>query len=338
MKPCVLVTGATGFLGAALARNLARRGHEVHALVRATSDRSALGGEGVHWIEGDVRDQAEVGRAVAGVVERSGGIAPWVVHSAAVISYRTRDRDLQRAVNVEGTRNVVGACERHRVGRLLHVSSVVAVGHAERGQTLTEDAPWNLAPFRSDYADTKRAAEEIALGAARELDVVAVCPGAIFGRGARGPNTVKFLRSLARRPPPFAPPGAISVVGVEDVAEGIALALERGARGRRYLLTERALELIDAFDLAAHALGVRGPRRVAPRWLWSAIERGARAVDPFVDLAPATPQALRLLGASFRFDSARARDELGWRPRPFDDVLRETVEWIERTGGLDGTT
>ena len=160
-------------------------------------------------------------------------------------------------------------------------------------------------------------------------------PGAIFGTGARGPNTLKFLRKLASgMPMPFVPPGALSVVGVDDVVDGILLALERGVRGRRYLLTESAYESLDLFRLAASELGVRAPRRTAPRALWSALEFGARAIDPIAPLDLFTPTAIRMLGANFRFDSSRARRELGWSPRPFLEVLRGTIAWLRARGEL----
>jgi dihydroflavonol-4-reductase len=253
-----------------------------------------------------------------------------------VISYRTRDGALQRAVNVEGTRNVVAACRRQPIGRLLHVSSVVAVGYARGAETLDEDAPYNGDELRCDYTTTKRAAEEIALGAAGELDVVAVNPGAIFGAGARGPNTVKFLRKLAGgMPMPLVPPGALSVVGIDDVVLGIVLALERGVRGQRYLLTESAHESLDVFRLACGELGVRAPRFTAPRPLWSAVELASRPIDLVAPLDLFTPTALRMLGANFRFDSSRARRELGWSPRPFVEVLRATIAWLRARHLLD---
>lgn len=327
MKARVLVTGATGFVGAALVRRLLARGHEVEAFARRTSERSLLEGAPVRWRDGDLCDAASVERAVARLAERGG--APWVIHSGAVISYATRDRELQRAVNVEGTRNLLAACRRHALGRVLHVSSVVAVGHARPAELLDEEAPFNGAELRCDYVDTKRAAEELALEAARELDLVVVNPGAIFGASARGSNTLKFLRQLAHGPrPPFVPPGSLSVVGVDDVAEGCVLALERGRRGRRYLLTESVWSSLDSFQLAARVLGVAPPRRAAPVALWRALELGARAVDLVAPPELLTPTAVRMLGAHFRCDSRRAREELGWRPRPFEDVLRETVAWL----------
>jgi dihydroflavonol-4-reductase len=333
VKPAALVTGATGFVGAALARDLAQRGHAVHALARASSDRSALSGVDVRWHAGDLEDAASVERAVAAVC--AAGERPWIAHSAAVISYRTRDTELQRRVNVEGTRALLDACRRHPVGRVLHISSVVAVGHARPGELLDEDAPFNGAELGSDYVDTKRAAEELALRAAAELDLVVVNPGAIFGPNPRGGNTGRFLRELARGAVgPFAPPGSLSVVGVGDVAHGCVLALERGARGRRYLLVESAHTALEAFRVAARLLGVRAPRWTVPPPLWRPVVLAAGAADALRPTEVFTPHAMRLLGVHFRFHAERARAELGWRPRPFEEVLRATIDELHSRGAL----
>ncbi|MBM3989733.1 MAG: NAD-dependent epimerase/dehydratase family protein [Planctomycetes bacterium] len=333
MKPRVFVTGATGFVGAELVRQLVGAGHEVDVLARASSDRSLLAGLPVRWREGELDSAPAVDDALAQLVARGG--ESWVVHSAAVISYATRDALLQRRVNVEGTRNVLAACRRHRVTRVLHVSSVVAVGHARPRELLDEDAAYNGAQLRCAYADTKRAAEELALEAARELDLVVVNPGAIFGTSPRAPNTIKFLHQLAHGPwIPFTPPGSLSVVGVRDVARGCVLALERGARGRRYLLCESAWSSLESFQLAARLLGVRAPTRSASAALWKSIELGARIVDLVAPPKLLTPTAVRMLGAHFRFDARRARAELGWQPEPFEDVLRETIAALRSRGEL----
>lgn len=333
MRPSVLVTGATGFVGAELVRQLVERGHEVDVLARPSSDRALLAGLPVRWHQGDLDSPAAIDAALAALVARGG--ESWVVHSAAVISYATRDAELQRRVNVEGTRHVLAACKRQRVTRVLHVSSVVAVGHARPNELLDEEAPYNNAPLRCAYADTKRAAEELALEAARELDLVVVNPGAIFGTSSRAPNTIKFLHKLAHGPwIPFTPPGSLSVVGVRDVAEGCVLALERGARGRRYLLCESAWTSLESFQLAARLLGVRAPTSSAPNALWKSIELGARALELVAPPKLLTPTAVRMLGAHFRFDSRRARTELGWSPAPFESVLRETIAALRSRGEL----
>ncbi len=333
MKPPVLVTGGTGLIGSVLARALVSRGHVVHVFARSTSDRSTLAGVPVTWHLGQLEDPATLERAVAGVC--AGGERPWVVHAAALISYRARDAERLRRVNVDGTRDMLAACRRHPIGRFLHVSSVVAVGHTRADEVGDEDHGFNGASLRCGYVDTKRAAEVLALQSAGELDVVVVSPGAVFGPNARKGNSLRFLRRIARgRLGPFAPPGSLSVVGVEDVADGSILALERGLCGRRYLLVESVHSGVELCARAAEALGARGPRWSAPSALWRALALGAASIDRWRDLDLLTPESLRMLEAHFRFRADRARSELGWRPRSFPEVLRLTVAGLKAQGRL----
>jgi dihydroflavonol-4-reductase len=183
--------------------------------------------------------------------------------------------------------------------------------------------------------DTKRAAEELVLAAANELDVVVVNPGAVYGPAERRSNTVKFLQHLAAGKRPFAaPPGWIALVGVRDTAEGILLALERGRRGERYLLVERCVPVRELFRLMSEALGVRGVRRTIPRALWPLLVALARVVDRVRPLEIATPQGLAMIGSRLVFDARKAREELGWRPRPIEQVLRETIAVLRERGVL----
>lgn len=322
----VLLTGATGFLGGPLARRLVEGGADLHALARPSSDRARLGDLPVTWHEGDLLDLASVDRAVAAL-----GPGGRVVHAAAVISYRRSDAELQRRANVEGTRAVVAACRAHGVARLLHVSSVVAVGVARDAEhPLDEEAPFEGHRLACDYVDTKRAAEELVL-AAEDLDAVVVNPGAIFGPGAAWSNTSELvLRVAAGRLGAVAPPGGLSLVGVDDCAEGCVLALDRGRRGRRYLLVESHLSVREVLDRIAAAWGRAPGSLTAPRFLWRLLALCAGLVERVVPLERATGQSLRLLAEEFRFSGDRARRELGWSPRPFGAVLAETVAWLRQ--------
>jgi dihydroflavonol-4-reductase len=181
--------------------------------------------------------------------------------------------------------------------------------------------------------DTKRAAEELVL-ARPALDVVVVNPGAIFGPAERESNTVRFLRKLQAGRMPLAPPGALSVVGVEDVARGCILALARGQRGRRYLLVESVHACDALFEMAARALGGRPPLATVPRVLWPAVVASIRLLDAVVPQELVTPQSLKMLGLRFAFSAARARSELGWTPRPFPEVLAATIAGLREKGLL----
>ncbi len=348
----VLVTGGTGFLGSAIVRRLVARGDEVHVLARASSDRSILEGLPVTWHAGDLVDDGSIRAAAEAVAARARSSAPaallpqstssapaalfpqgssialpaLLVHCGALISYRTADREAQRVANVEGTRSVLAAARAHGFARVLHVSSVVAVGHGRGSEVLDERIAWNNGPLGVDYATTKHAAEQLAIAAALDLDVVVVNPGAIFGAWQRQSNTARFLRlAAAGKGPLVAPPGSIGVLGIDDAADGCVLALERGRRGERYVLVERWLRTVELFRLVARVTGGRRPWITWPRFAWPLVVVGARVVDRIHALETTPPQALAMLGVELRFDARKAREELGWRPRPFGEVLRATV-------------
>ena len=329
MSGAVLVTGATGFVGGELVRILLERGVEVHAFARAKPDSGSLARARVTWHLGDLCDASSVHAAIAAARPQR------VVHSGALISYATRDTQRARAINVEGTRHVLEACKLQRVARLCFVSSVVAVGPSPDGRTLDERSPFSGAGLGVDYMDTKRAAEELVLGAAGELDVVVGNPGAVIGPAERKSNTVEFLRALAAGRRPFAaPPGSIAVVGIRDTAEGILLVLERGRRGERYLLCERCVPTRELFSLMAAAVGQSGLRRTIPRWCWPLVVGLARVADRVRPLQLTPPQALVMLGQRLEFSNAKARTELGWRPMALQQVLEGTISVLRERGVL----
>jgi dihydroflavonol-4-reductase len=325
LAPHCFLTGATGFLGAELFARLQRRGARLHLFVRDAARAKALEARGARVHLGDLRDAGATRRALESCARESGGAFD-VVNNAALISYKRADRADQVAINVEGTRTMADESARLGARRFCHVSSVVAVGSSEDGRPIDETARWNLGRCRVDYADTKRAAEEHVLALSSKLDCVSANPGAIFGAKGAGSNTARFLARVARRgAPPVAPPGWLAVVGVEDAAEGVLLALERGRRGERYLLVESNWRTRDLFALAARLSGRRAPLATLPAWVLPPLAALARAVEPACasDLVP--PQALTMLGRHLVFDATKARRELGWSPEPFEGVLRRSL-------------
>ena len=327
----VFVTGGTGFLGAHLLPRLVEDGYEVHVLARPTARRDHLAGLPLCWHEGDLGDPDSLERAL-----RSAGEGTAVVHGAARISYRSSDQERSEQVNVTGTEHLLRVARATGAARFCFVSSVVAVGQAATPDAaLDEDHPFDGHRLGCVYVSTKRAAEERVLAAGEDLDVVVVCPGAIFGPAPEPSNTTKFLRSVARSPIPLpTPPGSLSVVGVEDVADGVVRALERGESGRRYLLTESNWTLAELFRFVRRRLGLRPGPGALPPWCWRVVVSCATTLDRLRPFEVAAPQALRLLGEHYRFDSSRAQRELGWRPAPFEQVLDETVAWMRREGHL----
>lgn len=318
----ILVTGATGNVGSCLVRRLVALGHEATVLCRATSDRRALGDTPRREVIGDLTQDASVREACRGQEA--------VFHVGAVISYRQRDAAKMHEANVLGTRNVVEGCLAARVRRLVHTSSVAAVGIPRADRPADETLGFHKDARRIGYFRTKWEAEqEVWSGVARGLDAVAVNPGVIWG-GSIGLNSARLLRRTALGRLPFIIPGGVTVVDMDDVVEGHLLAFDRGRRGERYILGSEMLLWGEILRAVAAFVGQPAPAMtVSPAVLyligaigerWSDLT-GRRSPEITLDIARCT--AHRLF-----YDSAKARRELGWSPRPFAETLRRTLETL----------
>ena len=313
-----VVTGATGFVGSVLVRQLLEAGEAVRVLRRPTSSLDLLGDAAAHveHVLGDVTDPEAVARAVAG--------AETVYHVAGVVAFGRRARARLRAVNVEGTAAVVNAALAAGVGRLVHTSSIAALGRPPRAGVLDETAVWTRSPLNTAYALSKRDAErEVLRGVAEGLDAVVASPALVFGPGRTGEGTTAVAERLAAGRLPLAPPGATAVVDVEDVAAGLRAACARGATGERYLLAAENLAWTEILTTLADALGVPAPTRTAPPWLlaaggalgeaWAAVSRSQPGL---------TRETARQAAATVRYDGSRAERELGVVYRPFAETAR----------------
>ena len=325
----IAITGATGFLGTALARRLREEGHAVSGLVRSRSSpatRDWLARLGVRAVEGDV----ESGRGLAALCEG----ADLLVHCAAVIGYRRRLWGTMQRVNVLGTRKVVAAARAAAVGRMLHVSSIAAVGVSRRPELLDEHAGFDGADLDAAYFDTKAQAEgEVAAGVAAGLDAVVVNPSAIYGPSEAVSNSSNVIASLLRARPRFVPHGGINVVPLEQVVEGVLAAARRGRTGRRYLLVGENLTLAQLAQRVGRAAGVVIEPRELPPLPWGLVRGLLELVEPLVpDRIWFTPDMLGAFGRYLWFDGARARDELGLEPSDLDACLAATVDQLRRDG------
>ncbi len=314
-----LVTGGTGFVGVHLVRELARRGDRLRLLVREQSNTAPL--EGIEWepATGDVTDRDAVRRAMQGV-ER-------VFHVAGTTSMRTRARDRVFEVNVEGTRNVMEEALRAGVGRVVLTSSSSAVGAAKPGETIDEDYPFTVGRLGIAYINSKHEAELVAMrSAAKGLPVVIVNPSFVLGPddpNPSGTSNALVRRLLLRRIPGYLD-GAINIVDVRDVAKGHVLADERGEQGERYLLTGRNFTLQRLFADLSRIAGVPTP---AVRMRGRLVVTGVEAME-FVGLRlPTSADEVRSGTQWFTYRNDKAREELGWEPRPHEETLEDTVRW-----------
>lgn len=327
MSTTTFLTGATGFVGSHVLRQLVERGDRVRCLVREGSSRLHLEGMPVEVVEGDLLDRESLDAGVAG--------ADLVVHCAADYRLFVPDpREMYRA-NVEGTRNLLAASAAAGVGRVVHTSSVGALGLEPGGRPADEETPVTLADMIGPYKRSKYLAERVAeQWAERGLDVVIVNPSTPVGDGDVKPTATgrMILDFLNARVPAYVDTG-LNLIDVADVARGHLLAAERGRRGRRYILGHRNLSLVEIYRMLSEISGLPAPRRRLPHWLPLAVARvdtwwaRRRGVEPRV-----AEDAVRLARHPMYFDSARAVRELGLPQRPVELALRRAAEWFGEHG------
>jgi dihydroflavonol-4-reductase len=325
----VLITGASGFVGSAVARAAAARGFSVRALVRTSSPRANLAEMECEIVEGDMKDAASMRRAMKDV--------RYLFHVAADYRLWARDTTEIYRNNVEGTRAVMEAALGEGVERIVYTSSVatlkpIAGASADETHRLNENAAVGA------YKRSKVAAERLVEGMAerRGLPAVIVNPSTPIGpRDIRPTPTGRIIIEAAMgRMPAFLETG-LNLVHVEDVAEGHMLALERGQIGHSYTLGGQNATLKEMLTIIAALAGRRAPWVRLPRRplfpLAYAAEMVARMTgkEPFI-----TADGLKMAKYRMFFDSSKAENALGYRARPYRDGIEQALIWFRQAGYL----
>jgi dihydroflavonol-4-reductase len=321
----VLVTGATGCVGANVVEALLARGHAVRAMQRSTSSLQALDGLEPEMVVGDVLDFDSLRAAMAG--------CDWVVHAAAISQYWRNGADLIYRVNVEGTRHVLRAAQAAGVQRLVYTSSAAVFGlPTEPGAVLDETSAFNLPPERFPYGHSKVLAEAAVQEAVRDgLDVVIVNPVPVIGQRDIGFVGGEFLRAAKQGKAVVAPPGGSGVVSARAVGVGHVLAAERGRPGERYILNGENLPFRDLMTLVADVVGARAPWFVIPRptmRLFAATVALANRLHngpPLIDDVQA-----RLSARDIYFDGGKAAQKLGFPHVPARAAVEEAWTWYRK--------
>ena len=326
-----LVTGATGFVGSAVARALAARGHALRLLVRSSSDRRNLAGIDAETVTGDLTDPASLARAAAG--------CRFVFHLAADYRIWVPNPDAMLRANLEGTRSMLRAAAEAGAERIVYCSSVAALATSTDGTPVTEATPVDPGAIVSTYKRSKYLAEQAARDLARQgAPIVIVNPAAPVGPRDIKPTPTgrMILDAAAGRTPAYVDTG-LNIVHVDDVAEGHALALERGRVGESYILGGENLTLRDLLTLIAELTGRRPPRLrlpIAAVWPVACImETIARRTggEPRV-----TRDSLRMARKKMFYSSAKAAAELGYAPRATREALTDAIAWFRAAGMLRG--
>jgi dihydroflavonol-4-reductase len=325
-----LVTGATGFVGSAVARALAARGHGLRLLVRPASDRRNIAGLQAEVVTGDLTDPASLRRAAAG--------CRFVVHVAADYRFWVPDPDAMLRANVDGALAMVRAGAEAGAERIVHCSSVAALGQIGDGTPADETTPTNEADFVGIYKRSKYLAETAVFDLARResLPVVVVNPAAPVGpRDIKPTPTGKMIRDAAAGKVPAYIDTGLNIVHVDDVAAGHVLALENGRVGERYVLGGENMLLKDILALVADVAHRRPPSIQLPEavvwpaaWLMEKLA-GVTGIAPMM-----TRDHLKMARKKMFYSSAKAIAELGYRPRPVRLAVEDAVAWFRANGML----
>ena len=317
-----VLTGGTGFVGAALARLLRGDGHEVVAVVRDPARAGRLTALGATLAVGDVTDGASVAAALPG--------ADGLFHVAGWFKVGSRNPAEGWRVNVDGTRAVLTAAHEAGVERVVYTSTL-AVNGDTKGRTVDETYRFS-GRHASVYDETKARAHEIAEGfAANGLPVVIVMPGGIYGPGDTGQLGALMARVAAGRPVLIAEGPRMCHAHVEEVARGHLLAMERGRPGERYMLAGPQTSVGGLLDLVAEVAGTRRPARMPDPLITAAVPVAA-ALGRLLPLpSTLTAEVLRVTTATYLGSPAKAERELGWSARPLRDGVRQTVAALTGT-------
>jgi dihydroflavonol-4-reductase len=324
-----LVTGATGFVGAAVARALIREGWQVRALARKGSDRRNVQHLALEVVEGDLSDRPSLDRALTGCQA--------LFHVAA--DYRLGALDPQQLyrTNVEGTRNILDASRQAGIGRVVYTSSVATVGIPKDGSPGNEDTPVGVNDMIGHYKRSKFLAEQVVREAAGAgMPVVIVNPSTPIGPGDIKPTPTgqMVLDAAAGRMPAYVDTG-LNIVHVDDVAAGHLLAFHRGRAGERYILGGKDMTLREILFEIAALVGRRPPRVRLPTAVVLPIAYVAEGIARVTGRpGRVTVESVRMARKRMFFSSEKARRELGYEWRPPTQALQDAIAWLRETGSL----
>lgn len=329
MSDIVLVTGASGFVGSAVARKLAERGHQVRVLMRSTSPRTNLEGLDAEPVEGDMLDGKSMRRALMD--------CRYLFHVAADYRLWARDREEIVRNNRDGTRTVMEAALAEGVEKIVYTSSVATLKPLQ-GQSVDETSRHDERSAIGAYKRSKVVAEQVVehLIATENLPATIVSPSTPIGpRDVKPTPTGRILVEAAMgRMPAYVDTG-LNLVHVDDVAEGHLLALDKGVVGERYILGGQDATLAELLGVIASLTGRKPPRFKLTQGPIYPLAYAAEAFAALTGKEPfVTVDALKMSEHHMFFSSAKAERELGYRARPYAEAVRDALDWFRQAGHI----
>jgi len=327
----VFITGATGFVGGAVARHLVAAGHQVRALVRPGADQRLLAGLPIQQVAGHLTDLAALQQGIAG--------CEWVFHVAALYSFWGHTWQEFEQSNIQGTRNVMEAAGQAGVQRIVYTSSIATLGLNPDHSPADEMTPVSLQDMIGYYKRSKFLAEQaVHQLASQGLPVVIVNPSAPVGFGDYKPTRTGqlVLDYLRHRMPGYVATG-LNIVDVDDVAAGHLLAAETGRLGERYILGGENITLKNLLDCLSDISGLPPVQLQIPHTIalaFSYLDTGLARLNPR-HIPTATPDTVRLSRRYEYFDSSKAQRELGYSHSTARQALGKAVAWYQKNGYLN---
>lgn len=323
----ILITGATGFVGTWITKNLLDRGHDVRVLSRSGQVNFPFESKKVDIFRGDISDTKSLDLACQDVDS--------VFHLAGVVGYSRAMRQQMIMTNVVGTENIIESCQKSRCRKLLYMSSVVAVGASYNGKNLlNENSPYNLHDLNLGYFETKHRAEELVMTAVSQgrVDAVIVNPGTIYGPGDAKKGSRKVQVKVAQGDFPFYTSGGVNVIHIDDVVTAAYRAWEIGKPGERYILAGENITIQQLFNYIAEAANVSPPKIYLPNSLLHCLGKMGDFLEPRNVKWPVNSETAWASTLFHWFDNSKARRELGLNPKPAKQAIQESVAWMKENG------
>jgi dihydroflavonol-4-reductase len=331
MSLTALVTGASGFLGSRLARELHTQGWQVHVLARQSSSLEDIADLSLTVHTGDITDVDAVSRSIPPRTDA-------VFHAAASTNVWSRRNAEQEQVNVDGTRSVIQAAAKVGVGRLIHTSSFTTWGFQDA--IINEQSPRTDSSDWINYVRTKHLAEQIVANAVNTglVDGVILNPGHILGPGDRR-NWSRMIALVDAGKLPGVPPGSGPFADVSEVARAHVQAFHRGRAGEKYLLGGPVVTFVDLVRMTGEILGKPVPGKATPAWILKGAAQVYSALSLLTGREPdLTPESAAMITRNLLCDSSRAQRELDYRFTNVRSLLQQTIDWMKSAGMLESAS